>query len=239
VIRNTGPAGKPNGASPVILRRGSDIEIRPYDWLWRHYLARRKLHLLAGAPGTGKTTIMLNWFAVLTVGGLWPDGTQAPLGDVLIWSSEDNADDTLIPRLALPVADIAADDCVLFLWVTAPLPPAGPQTMAAWGFTYITCAVWVKPRPITGYWFRNQHEILLVGTKGKVVAPAPGTQFSSVVEAPAGRHSEKPEVFAEMIEAYYPNLPKIELNRRGPARDGWDAWGNEAHADACAVEERD
>jgi N6-adenosine-specific RNA methylase IME4 len=130
--------------------------------------------------------------------------------------------------LALPVADIAADDCVLFLWVPAPLLPSGLQTMAAWGFTFITCAVWVKPHPITGYWFRSQHEVLLVGTSKNVVAPAPGTQFSSVFHAAASRHSEKPEAFAKMIEAYYPNLPKIELNRRGPARPDWDAWGNEA-----------
>ena len=56
----------------------------------------------------------------------------------------------------------------------------------------------------------------------------------SVVEADVSRHSAKPEVFAEMIEAYFPNLPKIELNRRGAARPGWDAWGNEV--DAMAAE---
>jgi hypothetical protein len=105
VINNTRPTGKANGASPVILRRGSDIVIRPYDWLWRHYLARRKLHVLAGAPGTGKTTIVISWLAVMTVGGLWPDGTQAPAGDVMIWSGEDSADDTLVPRLIAAGAD--------------------------------------------------------------------------------------------------------------------------------------
>jgi N6-adenosine-specific RNA methylase IME4 len=55
-----------------------------------------------------------------------------------------------------------------------------------------------------------------------------GTQWASVIEEPVGAHSAKPERFAEMIESYFPNLPKIELNRRGPARPGWDAWGNEA-----------
>jgi N6-adenosine-specific RNA methylase IME4 len=69
---------------------------------------------------------------------------------------------------------------------------------------------------------------LLIGTRGKIPCPAPGTQWRSVIEAPIGKHSEKPECFLEMIEAYYPNLPKIELNRRGPARPGWDAWGLEA-----------
>jgi len=83
-------------------------------------------------------------------------------------------------------------------------------------------------RPGTGYWSRNRHEILLIGTKGKVVAPAPGTQWDSVILAPVEEHSRKPDIFLEMIESYYPNVPKLELNRRGSARLGWHAWGNEA-----------
>ena len=49
-----------------------------------------------------------------------------------------------------------------------------------------------------------------------------------------GKHSEKPEAILEMVEAYFPNVPKIELNRRGPPRDGWGAWGNEAKTDEAA-----
>jgi len=49
-----------------------------------------------------------------------------------------------------------------------------------------------------------------------------------VIKQPRGEHSAKPEAVCELIEAYFPNLPKIELNRRGPARPGWSAWGNEA-----------
>jgi hypothetical protein len=79
---------------------------------------------------------------------------------------------------------------------------------------------------------RNRHELLLVGRKGKIIAPAAGTQWSSVIEAPVGHHAAKPEEVLEMIEAYYPTLPKIELNRRGPARPGWDAWGNEVTEEA-------
>ncbi len=69
----------------------------------------------------------------------------------------------------------------------------------------------------TGYWFHNEHEVLLIGVKGKVPAPAPGTQWSSVIEAPVTGHSEKPEIFAEMIEEYFPTLPKMELFRRRAA----------------------
>ena len=129
---------------------------------------------------------------------------------------------------ARDVPSIAADECVLFLWATAPMMLHAAAVMDAWGFTYKTHCVWRKPRAITGYWFRFAHELLLVGTKGNIPAPAMGTQSESVLDAPSpGPHSSKPELFLEEIERLFPTLPKIELNRRGPARPGWAAWGNE------------
>jgi N6-adenosine-specific RNA methylase IME4 len=133
---------------------------------------------------------------------------------------------------ARPVPDIAADDCSLWLWATVPMLPQALEVMVAWGFTYKSSMTWVKDRAGTGYWFRNQHELLLLGTRGNVPAPAMGSQWSSVITAPVGEHSAKPETFLEMIEGYFPNLPKIELNRRGEPRPGWDAWGFEAEAAA-------
>jgi N6-adenosine-specific RNA methylase IME4 len=79
------------------------------------------------------------------------------------------------------------------------------------------------------------HEILLVGVRGKPPCPADGTQWDSVIEADRGAHSAKPEIFLEMIEQYFPTLPKIELNRRGPPRPGWDAWGLEAEVNEPTV----
>ncbi len=141
---------------------------------------------------------------------------------------------------ARPVASIAADDCVLFLWATAPMLPQALEVMAAWGFLYKSHAVWRKAERSaaggrhsaglvlgTGYWFRNAHEILLVGTRGTVPAPAMGTQSPSLFDSPPLRHSQKPEEAYRLIEAYFPTLPRIELNARG-VREGWDAWGNEA-----------
>jgi N6-adenosine-specific RNA methylase IME4 len=116
---------------------------------------------------------------------------------------------------ALDVNSIAAADCVLFLWATAPMLPQAIEVLEAWSFTYKSCAVWSKGRIGTGYWFGNKHEILLIGTRGKVPAPAMGTQWPSLILAPVGRHSQKPEVFCELIESYFPNLPKIELHARG------------------------
>ena len=80
----------------------------------------------------------------------------------------------------------------------------------------------------TGYWFRDDLELLLVGMRGEVAAPAMGSQWRAAIQAPVAEHSAKPECFAQMIEELFPNLPKIELNRRGPARPGWSAWGYEA-----------
>ena len=83
----------------VVLACGADLTPMPVCWLWDGWLALGKLHILAGAPGQGKTTIALALAAAITVGGRWPDGTRAPLGNVLVWSGEDDAADTLLPRL--------------------------------------------------------------------------------------------------------------------------------------------
>jgi N6-adenosine-specific RNA methylase IME4 len=125
---------------------------------------------------------------------------------------------------ALPVP--AANDCALYLWATVPMLPQALEVMAAWGFTYKSHIAWVKDRSGTGYWARNMHELLLIGTRGDVPAPAPGTQPSSVIEAPVGAHSAKPAVFAELIEATFPTSPKVELFARS-ARTGWAVIGNE------------
>jgi N6-adenosine-specific RNA methylase IME4 len=121
----------------------------------------------------------------------------------------------------------AAENAVLFMWATAPLLDAAIDVMRAWGFKYKSNQIWAKPHAGTGFWFRSQHEQLLVGTKGNIPAPAPGEQFSSLIEAPLGEHSVKPEAFAEMIEEMFPDVPCVEMFARRP-RLGWDVWGNEA-----------
>ena len=132
---------------------------------------------------------------------------------------------------ALDVAGIAADDCALFLWATVPMLPQALEVMAAWGFVFKSGVPWIKDHAGMGYWFRNQCELLLVGTRGNIPAPAPGTQWSAIF-APVRGHSRKPDQAYLIIESYFPNLSKIELFCRGPARPSWSAWGNEAQADA-------
>jgi N6-adenosine-specific RNA methylase IME4 len=121
---------------------------------------------------------------------------------------------------ALGVSTIAAPDCLLFLWATVPMLPQALEVMRAWGFGYKSSFVWVKDRAGTGYWSRNRHEILLIGARGDVPAPAMGTQWPSVIEASVARHSEKPAAVYELIESYFPTLPKIELHARGRFRAG-------------------
>lgn len=139
---------------------------------------------------------------------------------------------------ARPVVDIAADDCVLFLWATVPMLPHALLVMAAWDFDYRTHFAWAKDRAGTGYWNRNCHELLLLGVRGHVPAPAPGTQWHSLIEAAVGEHSEKPESFYAMIEAYFPTLPKVELNARR-ARAGWQPWGLDAPIEDSCGESRE
>jgi len=91
----------------VALVRGDTVKIEAIAWLWAGFLAEGKLHIVAGAPGTGKTTLALDFAAAVTCGGRWPDGTRAPIGDVLVWSGEDAPSDTLAPRLRAAGADMS------------------------------------------------------------------------------------------------------------------------------------
>jgi putative DNA primase/helicase len=91
----------------VVLTCGTDLTPEPYRWLWQYWLAMGKLHILAGAPGQGKTTIALAMAATITIGGRWPDGSRCAAGNVLIWSGEDDPADTLVPRLMAAGADRA------------------------------------------------------------------------------------------------------------------------------------
>jgi N6-adenosine-specific RNA methylase IME4 len=128
---------------------------------------------------------------------------------------------------ARDVPSISGKDCVLFLWTTNQHLRIAIGVLEAWGFKYKSNYCWGKDRISTGRWNRSKHELLLIGTRGNPPCPAPGTQWESLIIAPKTEHSAKPECFLEMIEGYYPTMPKIELNRRGPPRPGWDAWGNE------------
>jgi N6-adenosine-specific RNA methylase IME4 len=130
--------------------------------------------------------------------------------------------------LALPINQIAHEQAMLFLWATPSMIEMALETAKAWRFQYRTQLVWVKPSIGLGKYVRQRHEILLICRRGDHPAPLGENLPDSVIEAPRSEHSEKPEVFHEIIERMYPEAERVELFRRGSARQGWSAWGAEA-----------
>lgn len=121
----------------------------------------------------------------------------------------------------------AARSSVLYLWVTSPHLAQGLRVMESWGFGYKSSAVWAKPSPGTGYWWRTQHELLLVGNRGKWPAPKPKQRVGSVYPFPRTRHSQKPTAIRDQIAGWWPEARRLEMFAR-TAAPGWDSWGNEA-----------
>lgn len=126
----------------------------------------------------------------------------------------------------------AADDAVLFLWATSPKLAEAISVIQAWDFDYRTSAVWDKELIGMGYYFRQQHELLLVAARGTLPVPAPSDRVSSVIRARREAHSQKPAIVYDVLEAMYPTfgeLDRVELFQRRP-RVGWAGWGNEQEA---------
>lgn len=118
------------------------------------------------------------------------------------------------------------DDCILFMWVTAPFLDTGIDLLRKWNFEYKTCCIWDKEIIGLGYWFRNQHEILLIGIKGYVNPPMPENRHPSVYQEKRGKHSKKPDYYYEIIENMFPHKSKIEMFARNKRQD-WAVWGNQ------------
>lgn len=126
---------------------------------------------------------------------------------------------------SLGVSEIAADDSVLFLWVTSPMLPDGLQLASAWGFKYKASFVWDKVKHNMGHYNSVRHEFLLICVKGSCT-PQVAKLFDSVQSIERTNHSTKPKQFRKIIETLYPAGRKIELFAREKA-ENWKAWGNE------------
>jgi N6-adenosine-specific RNA methylase IME4 len=139
---------------------------------------------------------------------------------------------------ALPVAELASGNCVLFMWACWPMIRQAFRVIDAWGFDFKTCGFcWIKanatqihmfdeeiePDMLLGYWTRSNSEVCLLATRGK-----PKRQSADVrqgIIAPRREHSRKPDGVHERIERLVAG-PYLELFAR-QARPGWDVWGNE------------
>lgn len=133
----------------------------------------------------------------------------------------------------LPVQNICAKNCVLFLWVTPPCLEEGIELIKKWGFEYKTIGfTWVKRNKKAntlfwgmGYYTRANTELCLLATKGKPLKRV-SKAVHQVLEDRIMRHSEKPHSARERIVKLFGNLPRVELFARGRV-SGWDAFGNE------------
>ncbi len=138
--------------------------------------------------------------------------------------------DEIATHLELPWVPPIAEDCVLFMWTTAPKLQEAFTVLDGWGFTYKTHAIWDKERLGMGYWFRSRHELLLVATKGKPPTPEEGDRLPSVFQIKRdNKHSKKPSAIYEAIESMFPDAVKFEMYAR-EQREGWVQGGNESGA---------
>jgi len=119
-----------------------------------------------------------------------------------------------------------ADNCILFLWATAPKLNEALELIKAWGFTYKTNLIWAKDKMGLGWYCRNQHELLLIAEKGTMPLPPPANRPKSIVNAPRTNHSKKPRKIYGLIERAYPEYQYLELFGRDNNRKKWTVWGN-------------
>lgn len=127
---------------------------------------------------------------------------------------------------ALPVADRAEDDCVLWLWTTNGFMREAFECLDAWGFTQKTILTWAKDRMGTGDWLRGKTEHCLLAVRGRPVVTL--TNQTTLLAAPLREHSRKPDEFFALVEALCPGT-KLEMFAR-EKRSGWQAWGAETGA---------
>ncbi|CUW88110.1 MT-A70 family methyltransferase [Agrobacterium genomosp. 2] len=130
---------------------------------------------------------------------------------------------------AMPVLDLASENCLLWLYATNPMLPQGLEVLKAWGFEFATAGSWEK---ITrhgkqsfggGYIFRSSNEPILIGTRGE---PKTTKSVRSSFRGLARGHSVKPEEGYRQAEKLMPNARRLELFSR-TNRKGWTVWGDE------------
>lgn len=124
----------------------------------------------------------------------------------------------------MPIADLAADDAHLHLWTTNAFLFTARQLLEAWGFTYKSCFVWVKPQMGIGNYWRVSHEFLLCGVRGDAKR-FNDRGMKSWGEFPRGKHSAKPEEIRNLIERAS-HGPYLELFGR-KSITGWTVFGNQ------------
>lgn len=142
---------------------------------------------------------------------------------------------TLADIKALPIAEIAAPDCLLAMWWVPVMPAEALEVIAAWGFTLKTMQgfTWHKTTKNgldhfgMGNWTRANAECCLFAVRGKPKRVCASVR--SLIVAPVGRHSAKPDDARQRLVQLLGDVPRVELFARDQA-PGWDVWGNEVES---------
>ncbi len=125
----------------------------------------------------------------------------------------------------LLVADIAEDDCLLFMWATNPHLEQAIQLGVSWGFKYRTVAfVWDKESHNPGKYTLSHCELCLLFKRGRIPQPRGARNIHQLVKSKRKKHSEKPLEVRQAIEQMFPSQEKIELFAREQF-DNWSVWG--------------
>lgn len=125
---------------------------------------------------------------------------------------------------ALPIADLASDNALLWCWATWPLLDRAFEWLDAWGFRYVTGGAWNKRMWGPGYVARSLCEPFLLAKRG--FPDVDGRSFANLIEETRREHSRKPEKAYAEAERIMPGARRCEVFACTP-RPGWDQWGNE------------
>lgn len=128
----------------------------------------------------------------------------------------------------LDVGSLAADPCILLMWVTSPILEEAMPLFEAWKFQYKTFGfVWDKEVPGTGFYTGQQVEVCLLGTKGTATELIKTHVVSNLIRARKTVHSKKPlEFYLRVDKIFGQDIPKLELFARQSIA-GWDSFGNQ------------
>lgn len=202
------------------------LDAKENDWELSNYDIEKRTVLYLRAMKHGKEAeFPTGKYRVIYADPPWSYGNSMP--NITFGEQADHYAPMSIEDIcALDVAGVAEDDAVLFLWVTSPILEESFEVVKAWGFTYKSSFVWDKVHHVMGHYNSVRHELLLVCTRGSCQPDIQRLFDSVVTQERTEKHSEKPEIFRQMIDTIYPYGARIELFARERA-DGWEVFGNE------------
>lgn len=172
-------------------------------------------------------------YSVLAADPPWPFGDKLPSKSGESRGAERKYKVLTIPEICNFRLPPLEDDALCFLWRVAAMQEEALAVMRAWGFTPKSEVVWVKQAKVGGLvlamgmgrYVRHSHEVCLIGTRNNGLRLVKDHGVRSVIFAPRGEHSAKPDAFYQLVDRLCEG-PKVELfaRRQWP---GWICLGNE------------